>query len=66
MQALMLLVVTAGIDAQHFDWIEAPDKQLLDTAVQQLCYLEALEPDGTGFKLTPFGRLVINLQARSC
>ena len=31
---LMLVVVIAGIDAQHFDWLEAPDKQLLDTAVK--------------------------------
>lgn len=54
----------AGIDAQQFDWLEAPDKVLLDTAVQQLRYLQALEPNGAGFKLTPFGKLVISLQAR--
>ncbi|DBA71364.1 TPA: hypothetical protein ACH3X2_011173 [Trebouxia sp. C0005] len=53
-----------GIDAQQFDWLEAPDKVLLDTAVQQLRYLQALEPNGAGFKLTPFGKLVISLQAR--
>ena len=60
---LLHTVLGAGIDAQNFNWLEAPDQQLLDTAVQQLRYLGALEPAGQGLQLTPFGRLVIGLQA---
>ena len=51
-----------GVDAQHFNWLDRPDDDLLNNAVQQLVWLGALERQNGQSTLTEFGRLVIDLQ----
>ena len=55
--------VCVGVDADRFNWLDAPDPELLNDAVQQLRYLEAMEQQNGQWSLTDFGKLVIDLQA---
>lgn len=59
---LLMTWCCVGVNAQDFNWLDRPDDDLLNNAVQQLIWLGALEQRNGLSALTEFGRLVIDLQ----
>jgi HrpA-like RNA helicase len=63
LQLTVTNLMTMGIDATSFDWIEAPDRDALDCAKKDLTYLGAMEQtQGSRLELTTLGYLISNLQ----
>lgn len=48
-----------NVDPRQFDWLEQPDGVALETAIEELCLLGAMDHLGN---LTPLGHLVSDLQ----
>jgi HrpA-like RNA helicase len=62
LQLTVTSLMTMGIDASSFDWIEAPDRDALECAKKDLIYLGALQQNQRHqWELTTLGNLISHL-----
>ena len=52
---VVFILIDLGIDPKTFDYFERPDDNLIETALEELILLDAID-DSDGLTLTPFGK----------
>lgn len=67
LQLTVISLLSMGIDPLHFEWVQAPDREGIQQAINELGYLGALVMPGpdsiqTVPELTELGRLIADLQ----